>query len=444
MVKCVGSESEKQLSESRGRLATNVAAQYGLQVAKYVIPFLTLPYLARVLTDDGYGVRAYVLSVMTLVNSVLDFGFMTSATKSVSEVRDDSEEVSRTVGAVLQAKVMLFALVAIALVPISANIPLLRENPCYVAVAFMAVSFNSFVPDFVFMGYECMSIMTVRYVASKIIGLLLTFALVRSPDDLLFVPVIDVVTSGIAVIWTFAGMRRRFGVGVKFAPLSQSWKELKGSSVVFVANFSTTLFNSYTTLVIGVVINASEVAVWSIATTVVSVAQSLYSPVFNSLYVYMVSQLDVSYFKKVVVRGAVFSIVLSVSVAAFSYPIMWIMGGEEYLFGSYLIALVSPVISLSFFSVAFGWSMLGAFGFERDVTSSTLFAGAFTFVAVTVAGLSGIQSLVLFAGVRCASEAVLAVGRGLAVRRRRGDISEIARKAAERRSGADGSVERKM
>ena len=101
----------------------------------------------------------------------------------------------------------------------------------------MAAALNSLVPDFVFMGYERMSVMTVRYVVSKTVGLLLTFALVRSPDDLLIVPAIDVVTSGIAVVWTFAGMRRRFGVKVKLAPLRQSWEELKSSSVVFVANF---------------------------------------------------------------------------------------------------------------------------------------------------------------------------------------------------------------
>ncbi|WP_417133790.1 oligosaccharide flippase family protein [Rubneribacter badeniensis] len=418
-------ENERQYSASRKRFATNVAAQYGLQIAKYLIPFVTLPYLARVLGDDGYGIRAYILSVMTIVNSVLDFGFMTSATKSVSRARDDNEKVARTIGAVLQGKAILLVAVAAALVPIGAGIPLLRENPHYTVIAFVAAALNSLVPDFVFMGYERMSVMTVRYVVSKTVGLLLTFALVRSPDDLLIVPAIDVVTSGIAVVWTFAGMRRRFGVKVKLAPLRQSWEELKSSSVVFVANFSTTLFNSYTTLVIGVIFNASEVAIWSLATTVVSVVQSLYSPIFNSLYVYMVSQLDVSHFKKIVVRGVVLAAILSVGVAVCGRPIMWVMGGEGYLYGSYLIALVSPVIFLSFFSIALGWPLLGAFGFEKNVTASTLFSGVFTLVAVSAVGLSGFHSLALFAFVRCASEMALVLGRVGAAWKRRKDILRI-------------------
>ena len=144
---------------------------------------------------------------------------------------------------------------------------------------------------------------------------------------------------------------------------------------------------------IGVIFNASEVAIWSLATTVVSVVQSLYSPIFNSLYVYMVSQLDVSHFKKIVVRGVVLAAILSVGVAVCGRPIMWVMGGEGYLYGSYLIALVSPVIFLSFFSIALGWPLLGAFGFEKNVTASTLFSGVFTLVAVSAVGLSGFHSL---------------------------------------------------
>ena len=55
---------------------TNLLSQYGLQLAKYIIPLLTLPYLARVLSLDGYGIRSYVLSAMTLMSVILEFGFM--------------------------------------------------------------------------------------------------------------------------------------------------------------------------------------------------------------------------------------------------------------------------------------------------------------------------------------------------------------------------------
>lgn len=403
----------KGIGGSRELLVSNIVAQYGLQIAKYVIPFITLPYLARVLGGDGYGIRSYVLSVMTIATTVLDFGFMTSATKSISRTRNNIGRASLVVGAVVEAKLLLVLIVGIALVPISMAIPLLSENQSYFAIAYASCAINSLVPDYVFMGYERMSIMTIRYVVCKAVGLVLTFAFIHSPSDLLLVPIIDVVSSIMAVVWTYYGMKRQFGIGVKFPSLSQGVDEFKRSSEVFVANFSTTLFNSYTTLVIGVVFGAVDVAYWSLASTVVSSVQSLYSPIFNSLYVYMISQLDISYYKKIFIKGALAAVGIAFITAIFSRPIMWVLGGDSYLDGAGIIAFTSPVIALSFCTIGLGWPLLGAFGFESGVMKSSLIAGLFTVIAVSGAALLGIQSLAIYAVIRCASEAVLAIARGV-------------------------------
>lgn len=410
-------------------LASNIVSQYGLQVAKYLIPLITLPYLARVLGGDGYGIRSYVLSVMTIATTVLDFGFMTSATKSISRTREDSMEASRVVGAVVEAKIILVLLVGLVLVPISAAIPLLAENQSYVAIAYAACAISSLVPDYVFMGYERMSIMTVRYVVCKAVGLVLTFVLIHSPSDLLLVPIIDVISSIMAVAWTYLGMKRQFGVEIRFPSLRRGAAEFKKSSEVFVANFSTTLFNSYTTLVIGIVFSATEVAYWSLASTVVSSIQSLYSPIFNSLYVYMISQLDLAHYKRIFAKGAFIAVATAVATAVFSRPIMWLLGGGDYLDGSEIIAATSPVIALSFCTIGLGWPLLGAFGFERGVMKSSLIAGCFTVAAVSGAALFGIRSLVVYAVIRCLSEATLAVARGAVAMRHRHEIKERGRNA---------------
>lgn len=413
---------DKGIGGSRELLVSNIVAQYGLQIAKYVIPFITLPYLARVLGGDGYGIRSYVLSVMTIATTVLDFGFMTSATKSISRTRNNNGRASLVVGAVVEAKILLVLIVGIALVPISMAIPLLSENQSYVAIAYASCAISSLVPDYVFMGYERMSIMTIRYVVCKAVGLVLTFAFIHSPSDLLLVPIIDVVSSIMAVVWTYFGMKRQFGIGVKFPPLSQGVDEFKKSSEVFVANFSTTLFNSYTTLVIGVVFGAVDVAYWSLASTVVSSVQSLYSPIFNSLYVYMISQLDLSYYKKIFIKGALAAVGVAFVTAIFSRPIMWVLGGDSYLNGAGIIAFTSPVIALSFCTIGLGWPLLGAFGFESGVMKSSLIAGLFTVIAVSGAALLGVQSLAIYAVIRCTSEAVLAITRGVVVVSHRREI----------------------
>lgn len=46
----------------RGRTAQNLLALYGVQFANYLLPLLTLPYLARVLGPESWGALAVAQS----------------------------------------------------------------------------------------------------------------------------------------------------------------------------------------------------------------------------------------------------------------------------------------------------------------------------------------------------------------------------------------------
>lgn len=415
---------------------TNLLSQYGLQLAKYIIPLLTLPYLARVLSLDGYGIRSYVLSAMTLMSVILEFGFMQSATKKIAENREDKRQAGLITGAVLEAKVILIMLAGVFLCILTLAIPLLNENKLYVAISYVAISLNSLLPDFVFMGYETMGILTSRYVVSKGIGLILTFALVHSESDLLLVPLIDVGTSVIALIQTYFGLKRITGVRISFPCIGAGVQELKESAAYFVSNFSSTLFNSYTTMAIGIFFkNPADVALWSLSMTVVSTIQALYSPIYNSLYAYMVARKRLLLFKRVVHAGLIGATTLSVLVVVFSELLMRILGGEGYAHGSYLISVMAPVIWLSFFSLVFGWPLLGAFGFTKHVTYTTIASGILSVFAITAVGLSGYGTLATMAVVRCLTEALLCCSRVGIAYVKRGDMVRMS--AACKSAGED-------
>ena len=78
------------------------------QVAKILFPFITLPYLTRVLTTETYGCVSYVKTTMTYMQLFVDFGFVLSATKDIVKARDDQDKVGLIVGDTLLAR-CLFA-----------------------------------------------------------------------------------------------------------------------------------------------------------------------------------------------------------------------------------------------------------------------------------------------------------------------------------------------
>ena len=71
----------------RKTLKKNIQSQYILQLAKYILPFITLPYLTRVLGADAYSIRVYVLSIMAIMQTITDFGFVNYGTRLITEAR---------------------------------------------------------------------------------------------------------------------------------------------------------------------------------------------------------------------------------------------------------------------------------------------------------------------------------------------------------------------
>ena len=72
---------ERKIMENKKTFINNTIALYAMNIVKLIFPFLTLPYLTRVLSTSGYGVVTYVKAVIVYAQLFIDFGFMLSATK---------------------------------------------------------------------------------------------------------------------------------------------------------------------------------------------------------------------------------------------------------------------------------------------------------------------------------------------------------------------------
>ena len=60
-------------SKDAKTVASNFAWLTLLQVAGYVFPLITMPYLARVIGVDGFGKVSFALSVIIVVQTFVDW-----------------------------------------------------------------------------------------------------------------------------------------------------------------------------------------------------------------------------------------------------------------------------------------------------------------------------------------------------------------------------------
>ena len=65
-----------------------------LQVVRYTLPLVTLPYLVRVLGAEKFGLSVFAVGFMQFFVMLTDFGFDLSATKEISIHRKNEDRVS--------------------------------------------------------------------------------------------------------------------------------------------------------------------------------------------------------------------------------------------------------------------------------------------------------------------------------------------------------------
>lgn len=395
-----------------GTFYKNTLWQYVLQILKYLFPLLLIPYLTRVLGTEGYAVYAYVLSFMGVVQTIADFGFTLSGTKKVVDLRGDTAALSRLVGAITVARLMLLCGLFFCVMVVTRFIPIMAENTVYVIWAFFATAGRTVLPDFIFQGNERMGPLTTRYFASKGVQVALTILLVRGPGDLILVAVADVLSEIVDIAWSYRAQKRMFGVGIARPTFKESFEELRVSAIYCVSNVSSSLFSGFTTVIIGLAITSkTDIAFWSLTFTTVNAVQSLYTPIANSLYPHMIKNRDFGFARKLALVALPVLVLGIVAYCALSKPIMLVLGGPEYVGGAHVMWMISPIFIFSFYGILIGWPVLGAMGHVKELTVSTLFTGIVNVVSLLALYLAGLITLDVICVVRWGCDALLLLVR---------------------------------
>lgn len=155
-------EIKKQIAASKeGR---TVFANFGylslLQVAGYVFPLISMPYLARVIGAEGFGKIAFASAIVVWIQTISDWGFNLTATRDVAQNRNNKELVSRIFSNVLWARSVLTLLSGIILLLVVLLVPYLRENADIIFVTFLLVPGYILFPEWFFQAIEKMKYTT--------------------------------------------------------------------------------------------------------------------------------------------------------------------------------------------------------------------------------------------------------------------------------------------
>lgn len=361
----------------------NASMLYLMNIAKLIFPLITLPYLTRVLSVDCYGVVSYVKTTMLYMQLIVDFGFLLSATKEVVKAGDNKESIGKIVGNTVSAKVLLSLVAFVVLIIMSANIKLLKGNWIYTVLSFLVVFLSIFLLDFLFQGLEKMEIIAIRFIVMKGISTVLTFVFVRGDGDILWIPILDIISSLIAIVLVGVEVKK-IGIVVGITGIKDIVKLIKQSSMYFASDMATTAFGALNTLLIGIYIEAAEVAYWNVAMQVVFAIQTLYNPITNGIYPEMVKNKNIRLVQKILLMFM--PIIFGGCVLTyFAAPLaINILGGEKYGAAVGVLRSLIPVLFFSFPAMVLGWPTLGAIDKVTETTITTVVTAVVQIVGLCI------------------------------------------------------------
>ena len=391
-------------------LIRNTLMLYALNIAKAVFPLFTLPYLTRMLSVEVFGVVAYVKAVMQYMQIIVDFGFMLSGTKDIVSVRDDKEKLAIEAGDILFARILVSIFALVVLLLMNESISLLGDNKIFTLLSFFVVFVSVFFMDYLFRGLEIMEFITIRFVVMKATATGLTFFMVKSDADILWIPILDILGSivGIVLVWK---QIFRLGIKVKINDTRKILLKIKESAIYFASEVSTTAFGALNTLAIGILLPEIQVAYWSVCQQLIGGVQSLYTPITNGVYPQMVRSKNINIINNIVkllVPVLFIGCLFTYFVADY---VVTIVAGLQYLPAGELLRYLTPVMFLGFFSMLYGWPVLGAIGKQTEVTCTTVSAALFQTIGLTVLWFTNSFTLFSLAVLRCFTEMFLFILR---------------------------------
>ena len=273
-----------------------------LQGVNYLLPLLSFPFLFRVLGVERWGLVTFGYSLMQYFVMFTDFGFNLSATKYISEHRNDLQKINSYLNSAMIGRFILCGISLAILLALISYFDKFSTESIFYLLYFGIILGNVMFPMWFFQGMENMKYITVFNIVAKSLSFIPFFIFIRKPEDYIYVPIFYSIGFVLAGIVSLFIVYFKMGMKWYFTSISQISSSLKDSSAYFLARASTSLFTTSNSFLLGLVCGNTMVGYYSAAEKLYQAYNQLLSPFTGVLFPHIAKSRDVLFFKKIFYR----------------------------------------------------------------------------------------------------------------------------------------------
>lgn len=265
----------------------NYIYRFSYELLVLIIPFITTPYISRVLGADGIGIYSYTTSVMTYFTLFAALGTGSYGAREIAQHRNDAQQASKLFWeiefmTVVTSGVCLLAWIVLIIFSKEYRYYYLSLIPLLLA-AMADISWF-------FTGHEQVKYIVIRNTMCKLLGVILLFIFVRHKSDLIIYVLINSVVQlmGNLSMWTYVpGLL----VKVDFKTLTLK-KHFHETMVYFVPTIATSIYTVLDKTLIGIITgNAYQNGYYEQAAKVINIIKTLVFTSVNSVMTARISYL---------------------------------------------------------------------------------------------------------------------------------------------------------
>ena len=235
-----------------------------VEVFMLLAPFITYPYLTKVLGLELYGLVISAQVLASYATLIIDFGSNSVVAKHVSINRHDNDMLSEIVSSVFTVRSFLWVVCFVIYITVVLLVKTYRNEWLLFLFTYGLTLHDVLFPRYFFQGIEKMRISSIINIGIKLLFILLVFVVVRSEDDYLYVPLLytaGYTLAGVVSMYIIFGkMKLRFYI----PPVNRMMIYVKDSAAIFATDIIRTVKDKFNYFFLGGYSGMANVVVYDL------------------------------------------------------------------------------------------------------------------------------------------------------------------------------------
>jgi O-antigen/teichoic acid export membrane protein len=355
----------------------NFIMNFLLTISQFIFPLITFPYVSRVLKPEGVGSIASATSVITYFTMFALLGVPTYGIRACARVRDNKEELSRTVQELLIINMVMMVLCYIAFGIAMFSVEKFQQDRALLLISSGAMILNVIGVSWLYSALEQYAYITTAAMVFKIISIGLMFAFVRSKEDYIIYGGITVFASAGSYVVNFIRLRKF--ISLRPVRNYDFRRHLRPILVFFAMSVATTIYTNLDTVMLFFMKSNTDVGYYNAAVKVKTILVSL----VTSLGIVLLPRLSfyiengqMKEFRRMIAKAINFVLLLSLPLTVYfifyAKESILLLSGNEFMGSVLPMCVITPSIIMIGLSNVLGIQVLVPTGREDKVLLSVI------------------------------------------------------------------------